>query len=194
MNKPSYRKRKHFLAPRRVISLILVLTLFAGTLLLYKRGSINLPFLKDRRVESVPNNGINYGPPSEEEKKETQSFKEDLGNQSDTPAITPNPASNKKSVTPVISSWGQNRQTKNVEIGGYVPGILENGGTCKLTLKNSGQEITESKVANPDAQSTSCGLITIVRSRLSAGTWTATLSYISSTSEGTSQPTLLGVE
>lgn len=183
------RKKSSSAASKRLFIAAALLAAVVGVLLgLDRAGVVNLPFLSDNEASAPASNptqeGINYAPPTEEEKKAGDQVK-DGQNQPTTPPATPG---QKKSVTPVITSWGYNAITQQAEVSGYVGGIIENGGTCTLTLEKSGQKVTESKAAIADAQTTSCGLITVARNRLSPGNWTATLSYSSDNAEGTSQP------
>lgn len=170
-----------------VILGLVILIGFVGILWgLDKVSVINLPFLSNNGTTTDTTNGINYGPPTEEEKQETEDFKNKQGDSTSTPPTTP-PAGQKKSVTPTISSWGYNKLNGNVEVSGYVPGIIEDGGTCTLTLEKASQKETESKASTADAQNTSCGLITVAGNRLSNGSWKATLTYGSDTANGSSQ-------
>lgn len=199
--KQSQRKlKKRFLGMSSKTWLVVLIVLALTGLLGAERADlVNLPLLsKPDTPQTTTGNDINYGPPSKEEKKETENFKENQAGQvtqpsTQTPNPTPTSTSQKKAVTPVVGSWGQNTTTKAVEVSGYVA-LVESGGICTLTLKKAGQEVTESKSATPDAQTTSCGLISIARSRLAAGDWVATISYKSSTSEGTSSSITIGVE
>ncbi len=168
---------------RTILLVIAGLVLVAGLLfILDRKGVINLPFSNDDEPAVTPD-GINYDPPTEQEKSETEEFKKSLGDQSTTTNPT-TPSGTKKSVTPVIVYSGTT--SANAEVTGYVSGVVEEGGTCTVTLTKDGQKVTESKTATADATNTSCGLITIARTRLSPGTWSATLAYSSNTAEGTS--------
>ncbi len=74
-----------------------------------------------------------------------------------------------------------------VEASGSVPGLIEDGGRCVLVLSLPGRaDVTAEGEAFADAQSTSCGLLTVPLDRLSAGTWTARLDYRSDASSGSS--------
>lgn len=190
------RKKTSSAARKRLFITAALLAAVAGVLWgLDRAGVVNLPFLADNEAvvpsDNQSPNGINYGPPTEEEKKASDQVK-DGQNQPTSPPATPG---QKKAVTPVITSWGYNAITQQAEVSGYVGGVIENGGTCTLTLEKSGQKVTESKAAIADAQTTSCGLISVARDRLSPGNWTATLSYSSASAEGTSEPrTVEGVQ
>jgi hypothetical protein len=195
---PQYKKytppRKNKVSKKRAIILFSIgfILLLGLLLVLDRKGVINLPFLSDEKP-APSSNGINYGPPTDQEKTETEQFKEGIGNQTtNPPPNTPSSPSKKKTVTPIMTSWGADSQ--QAEVRGYVAGVNEEGGTCTLTLTNGSQKVTETKPATPDAQTVSCGLISIARDKLSPGTWTATLSYSSNNAEGVSNSNSLKVE
>ena len=175
--------------PLKKLVLLGLLILFGVAGILWgfdKAGVINLPFLSNNGTTTDITNGINYGPPTKQEKQDTEEFKKDLTNQ-DSNNETPTTPGQKQTVTPIISSWGQVSSTQNVEVSGYVTGVYENGGTCTANLEKDGQTVSQSQAATLNAQSISCGFISIDRSRLSAGSWKTTLSYSSAAAEGTSQ-------
>ncbi len=74
-----------------------------------------------------------------------------------------------------------------VEASGSLPGLIEDGGRCVLVLSREGRDDVSAEVpASADAQSTSCGLLSVPVDRLSPGTWTARLDYRSAGSSGSS--------
>jgi hypothetical protein len=81
----------------------------------------------------------------------------------------------------------------NVEVGGFVASVVEVGGTCTVTLTRDGRQVEATRPAEPDATTTNCGLLVVPDDQLTPGDWQATLSYRSTTSYGTSQPTLVTV-
>lgn len=178
-----------------LLSLLGLAVVLAILIILDRRGAINLPILPDKAEETTsPSNGINYGPATEQEKKETEAFKENLGDQSMPPPssnTSPSSATSKKVVTPIMTTWGA---SPSVEVRGYIPSLNEEGGICTVNLTKGDQKVTESRTATADATTVSCGLITIARDRLSAGTWTATLAYASNSAEGTSTSNSIEVE
>lgn len=97
-----------------------------------------------------------------------------------------------KPVTPVIASWGQGSGT--VEVSARVPEIIESSGTCTLTLKKDSKVVTQEKKATPNVSEMSCGFISVPRSKLSSGAWSAEVSYKSSKAEGNSEPKNIEVE
>lgn len=191
MKKFQSNRALHSRRPYKKLTIsVLAIAVIAGSLIILDAFNVvDLPFFKDKikvQESTNTNNGINYGPPTEEEKKETEAFKESQGSGNDSPSITPSVPGQIKTVTPVITSWGQNPQTKDVEVSGFVPGVIENGGSCTVTLEKDGQKVTKSATGTANAQNVSCGLITIPFSEISAGTWNILLSYSSSTASGSS--------
>jgi cytoskeletal protein RodZ len=197
--KASSRKKSQASRKRLLFKLLVLVAVVAGILfVLDRKGVIDLPFTSDPQPTTSPD-GINYGPPTAQEKAAANEAKENISNDKatdstpETPTPSAAPTSGKKSVTPVMTSWGPNGD-QDAQARGFVPGITEEGGTCTLTLTKGGVTVTESKEATPDASTVSCGLITIDRSRLTTGSWTATLSYSSTKSEGKSSPNTIEVE
>jgi hypothetical protein len=73
-----------------------------------------------------------------------------------------------------------------VQANGFVAGVIEDGGTCTLTLTRGGDEVSVRATASADATTTSCGLLE-TGTGLAAGTWEAVLTYTSQDADGTSQ-------
>jgi hypothetical protein len=76
---------------------------------------------------------------------------------------------------------------EGVQVSGYVADLVEQGGTCTLTLTGAGGSASVSSPAQPDARTTTCGHLTVPRADVTPGTWEATLSYRSARSAGTSE-------
>ena len=77
-----------------------------------------------------------------------------------------------------------NAVQRQVMVGGYVPGVVEEGGTCTLTLTQAGKSVSAKVSATADASSTACGAVTVAGNSLAAGTWQAVLSYASGAHSG----------
>lgn len=114
-------------------------------------------------------------------------------NQTDNTNSTSSNTGTKKSVSPVMTV-SQSSAGANVKANGYVPGIVEQGGKCTLTLTKGSDTVNQSGNAFNDAQSTNCGLLEISRTQLTSGTWQAVLSYSSSKSAGNSSPANIEVK
>jgi hypothetical protein len=80
-----------------------------------------------------------------------------------------------------------------LEVAGFVSGVVEDGGTCRLTATSSRRTATTETPAAADATTTSCGTLAIPRADLSPGTWDVVLSYESPRASGESAPASLSV-
>jgi hypothetical protein len=85
----------------------------------------------------------------------------------------------------VLTYAGFDDSTGTVQANGFAAGVLEDGGTCTLTLTRGDDEVTVRSTGVADATTTSCGLLE-TGTGLAAGTWDAVLSYTSDDAEGTS--------
>jgi hypothetical protein len=104
------------------------------------------------------------------------------------PVVTDEPVVVTTAEVPVsVTFYGWNPDTQAVEVGGYVTGVVEDGGTCTLTLTKGGKTVTGSTKALPDASTTACGAVTVPGDEVSAGTWRAVLSYSSAGHTGTAE-------
>lgn len=141
------------------------------------------------KAASTTINGINYGPPTKAEKRDSESRKDDppaTATQGPSSTIT------KKHVTVEITTFN----AKAVSVNGFVNGVVESDGTCTLTLTaaSDGKVMTGTHPGEANATNTTCGETTIPIGSLHAGTWKAVLSYNSSTSTGTSDPVNIEVQ
>jgi hypothetical protein len=75
-----------------------------------------------------------------------------------------------------------------VAVDGFLPAVVEETGTCTLTLTKDGDTATASVPGTASASTTACGGAVVPGSQLSTGTWTAVLTYRSPTSTGSSAP------
>jgi hypothetical protein len=83
----------------------------------------------------------------------------------------------------VTTFAGWNGLSHAVEVGGYAA-VVEPVGTCTLRLSHADKVVTRKHTASTDATTVACGGFSIPRSELSAGDWTAVLSYRSPMSAG----------
>jgi hypothetical protein len=75
-----------------------------------------------------------------------------------------------------------------VEASGFVSGVVEDGGTCRITLTRGQESAVAESRGEADATTTVCPSVSVAEDELSPGTWTAVLSYESGTSAGRSAP------
>jgi hypothetical protein len=102
---------------------------------------------------------------------------------------SPDDGSPDAGVIPIVLTYsGFTTASMAVEVDGYVPGIVEDGGTCTLTLTHGSESLTASVPGTANVKHTACGGAAVPRERLSPGTWTAVLSYESAGSRGSSEP------
>jgi hypothetical protein len=85
----------------------------------------------------------------------------------------------------VLTYAGYDEATSTVQANGFVAGVIEEGGTCTLTLTRGDDEVTASSTAAADATTTTCGLIE-TSAGIGAGTWEAVLAYSSADAHGVS--------
>lgn len=93
-------------------------------------------------------------------------------------------------VTISFLEWDAGAQA--VEAAGYVA-RLDSGGTCTLTLTHVGTAVAMNVAGVQDVSTVVCGGFTVPRAKLTAGPWTATLRYESTTQVGVSAPVLVTV-
>ena len=90
-----------------------------------------------------------------------------------------------REVSPQLTYYGWDATIPGVEAGGIVMDIVESGGTCTLTLRQGQSSVDVSAESVDNVSSTSCPAMTVPGDRLTPGTWLATLSYESGSSQGT---------
>lgn len=169
-------KNKNMRKKRYVIGALIVATVLLS-------GYLVLHFNNRQTSES-----IKYTPPTRQELNETKNAKEEIIRSYES-SQNPSPqASNtsRQKVTPVITSWGQESDTKTVVVASYVSGISEQNGVCSVVMKSGTQTVSQEQNATFSGQGMSCGFIEVPRSKLNSGTWSIQVIYNSSTYEGTS--------
>jgi hypothetical protein len=92
------------------------------------------------------------------------------------------------SVGVALNFAGWEQSSDAVEASGFVSGVVEDGGTCRVTLTRGGETAVAETPGQADATTTVCPSVSVAGEGLSAGTWTAVLSYESGTSSGVSAP------
>ena len=89
-------------------------------------------------------------------------------------------------VVVTYQSW--DAATAVVEVGGYVDGLSEDGGTCTLELTRDGEQVSGESTGLGDASTTSCGTLQVTLPGGDVADWTAVLAYRSDTGTSTSEP------
>jgi hypothetical protein len=153
---------------------------FALTRLHHASANTNTPGLKD----------VNLNPPTQQDKTAVDQHKEDLSNNSST---TPTVSNGKQVVTPVIADASQYGDA--VEVRSYVASIIENGGTCQITFVHGNTTVTKQVNGLKDATTTRCTNLSVSRSEFStAGNWSVTVTYNSTTATGSSETKIVSIQ
>lgn len=162
-------------------AIVIVLIVSCVWILLQKKSHDNTTTGQAPQPESL----VNYSPPTDREKQSGDSVKEsvlqDEARRNQSPTQT---TDGRRSVTPVISYAGV--YGNSVEVGAYVSGIFEDGGTCTLTLKKDSEQKTVSITSEKNANSVDCPVMSISKNSLSVGSWDASVFYGSKAASGTS--------
>lgn len=108
---------------------------------------------------------------------------------SDAPATNApsNGAKPSEEVTVALSRWNWIAAKQAISVAGFLPGVVENGGTCTLEATNGSTTVSNSQAATTDAHQTVCAM-NLVDPKLTPGQWTVTMSYEGPSGSGTSEP------
>ena len=193
MKQKNYPKKKSFRKHGKLATVMLI------TVLLLLAGAGSVYFLNKDNNSSAPEetsgekeDGINFSPPTEEELNATEQHKKELGDQAKDNTGTASNSDSSNKAKPIITSSGV--YNGSVEVGSRVPGIFESSGTCTLRLSKGGKTVSKSQKATPNVSEMSCGFISIPTSKLSAGNWSAAVSYKSNKYSGQSNSVTVRVQ
>jgi hypothetical protein len=100
------------------------------------------------------------------------------------PRPTASPATTRAAVTPFITAALWDKDANLLDVEAIVPKIVEDDGTCTLVARKGDTVRMVSQPAAPAASTTTCNPLQISGSKLTAGTWTVTISYVSARSTG----------
>lgn len=104
------------------------------------------------------------------------------------PSTAPAPTDGARGdATVQITYYGWNPGSSVVEVGGFVPFLVEEGGTCTLTLTQGSASATVTREATPNVSNTACGELVVPGDQLAPGTWSAVLAYESDSSTGATE-------
>ncbi len=128
--------------------------------------------------------GVNYGPPTDEEVENSQDAKKDIIDEEDTENEQ---TGDLKQVNIGVSH--SDVIDDNLEVRAFVSGVVEGTGTCTATLSKTGsQTVSKSGSAFVNASTSQCRPILIPLSEFDqTGDWILVVSYKSSTSTGESE-------
>ena len=168
-----------------ILAIVMVgIVAVAGGIMLWQHHKPSKPTVANKPI-ALPST-VNYGPPTQAEKQESQQNKDSIVQEQQSPTPVPSPT-NPKSVTPVITRVTQSGDT--VSVAAYIAGVVESTGSCQLQATHAGSApVQQTSAGFSDATTTDCTVFSIPRSQFgAAGAWTFTVSYTSPDAQGTSQ-------
>lgn len=168
--------------------------LITVALLALMLGGIYLFIIKGDSGTNTSSNEtpINYNPPTDKEKRQTELNKDKVVDRQATENKPAQPG--RIDIKPVIVDASQ--YGDQVEVRAYVPGVIEDGGTCMLTAKQDGQTtITRKSAGIRDASNTGCEAFKVpVKDFGATGRWSVTVSYESAKAAGSSDTATLEIK
>jgi hypothetical protein len=133
---------------------------------------------------------INYGPPTEEEKRAGDIRKQEIDTEQK--QNDENTSTGKKTVSVIITDAAQ--YSDKIEVRSFIPNYLQDG-TCIITFKKDTQTLTKTTRAYRDISTTICTTPVIKRSEFPvSGDWQVSVSYQSQDAEGVSDLQTITIE
>lgn len=170
---------------------LLVLILTIGGFIYFRNSQDNRS--QGTNDISRPEALVNLNPPTEQERQSGDAAKPKILQQEQARSNgSQATSSGKKSVTPTITYADQYGQ--QIEVGGFVSGIFEDGGTCTLELQKEGRKVSVKVNSIKGANSVDCPVMSISRTSLEAGQWQASITYSSTNAVGQSQARAIEVK
>lgn len=159
-----------------IIALVIFIIVVSSILYVFV---FNKNFFGNNTPNTTPTQEINYNPPTSQEIKESEDIKRNT--------VDPqNTTQNTTKVNVIIANTFVNGS--NLEIRAFIPGVVENNGTCTANLSKGSNTVTGSSKVFADATTSQCEPITIALNKFpQSGTWSLTVSYSSEKYTGTSQ-------
>jgi len=172
-----YKKYKIFL----LVILAIIISIAGGWVIFDKYFATKDVTTPDENTTET----IIYDEPTEKEKQDNKSFKQDLIDQIDNSSEQDNTnSSTKKTVTPTIVYVSQNGQS--IEAGAFVSGIIEEVGSCNYKFAKNSTAVTKTTAGFANATTTNCTNLSFNKSELSSGTWSLVVTYDSNAATGSS--------
>lgn len=167
-----------------LVTLTILLVIGGASYLLLKKNNNNS---QQTAQSSATEEALNLNPPTAEDAQQVDENKQRIINEQENAATQPPPpAGTKKNVTPNISFAEQNGST--IEVGSFVSGIFENGGTCTAKFSRGSLSVAKTVAATPEGNSVYCPLFSVPTSEFSQkGEWSVVVSYSSAAASGSSE-------
>lgn len=169
------------------VAVIIVVAALGGTYVWHVKAA------KADGNSSTSGQKVNLAPPTQADTERDEANKQRIVDESQNGGSSSSgQTSNKKSVTPVISYAGV--YDGSVQVGSYVPGVFENGGTCTATFTNGSKTVVKTTQGTTNSNSVSCPAITAQPSEFTPkGSWNVVVSYDSATATGSSSQTSIQI-
>lgn len=166
-----------------------IIVIIAVVLLVIGGGSAFALTRGDKTSPSKDKEKVNLAPPTKEDAERVEENKQAvIKRQQDEKQAEQSGANSdsKESVSPTITYADQYQG--QVEVGAFVSGVFEDGGTCTATFTNGSANFTKQVQAVRGANSVNCPVMQAPVSSFSPrGTWQVSVSYSSPSSSGTSE-------
>lgn len=181
--------KQKIISHKRLLIVILAAILLIAAAVFYYQNSRNH---SDEGKNPVAEDGINYSPPTEAEKRETEQHKKDLAEKitDEQSQSSQNSSSGKNADVTMTYIFFENNR---ISTAGIVNNVFEDGGTCTLILTKGSLKVMASSVGITDVNKTTCPPISIGKNQLQSGQWSAILEYSSSSAKGSSSTRTIDV-
>lgn len=167
-----------------------VLVFLAAALLLVG-GWFGYKTYKDRSDNNNWKDGVNYSPPTDEEKAVGDTQKEEVDRKEES-QNKPDDSPDKKSVTVIITDAGQ--YDGIIEVRSFVPDFFQDG-TCTTTFTKGSRTFKKEMPARTDSSTTICMNPLLKRSEFPVpGVWQVKVTYSSKDAQGVSETQNLTIE
>lgn len=177
------QKNKLRLKRLAILAVLFVVVALVGGIFAYRQFS-------DKPATPDNTNTIDLSPATEEEKKDSERHKDEVAKNDE---VTTPQQPGLSVVTPIIVDASQ--YGDQIEVRAYISEVYEDAGTCTITISKGALKVTKQSVATKDATTTRCANVNIGRTEFpETGQWSAIVSYLSTTSQGSSQPKSLEVK
>lgn len=190
--KMKYRtsKNKSSINKTLIYLLLLSVLLVSGGIFAYNR--INNKPVKGSNPQGLQQ--ADLSPPTKKELQDTAAHKDNLGNDPTSNTTPTSQPDGRKSVKPLITYARQTDNKNDIEVSSYVPGIVEQTGTCTLTASKDGQKVIRDVTILRSATSTNCRNFMIPTADFPLkGIWQITVTFSSNSSYGNSDVSNLEV-
>lgn len=159
-------------------------TLILSAITLVSLGVIGAWIYSMQKSQENVIDGVNYGPPTEEEKQAGDRQKE-LVDKTEAQRNQPQDNSQKKNVSVEITDAGQYDDI--IEVRSFIPNHFQNG-VCIITFAKGDQKLIKQTPAKTDISTTICLNPNIARSEFSsAGNWQMYIEYNAKNAIGKSE-------